>query len=142
MSLAAASVPVMFAVLRRTAVAFLRRSSAWLALLAVACLLAACSPYTVIQRSGPPAALAGMQTVYVQYVQYVQFDDSRVQISHDRMSEQQWLEERVYAGVIAWPSRVMAHVIFLIDGQVVDDIPVLSEEESSMVMSRLSAVSS
>lgn len=151
-------------------------------LLAIACFMVACAPYKVIQRSGPPSALAGMDTLYVQ------FDYSRVQISSDRMSEAQWLETRekeqhrntyletknsantgilgglsnkleinvaegaapagavqatvtyleweegLYAKVVAWPSRVVAHVIFSIDGEVVDEIKVASQEQSTLIM--------
>ncbi|NVB38852.1 hypothetical protein G6O69_13505 [Pseudenhygromyxa sp. WMMC2535] len=41
-------------------------------------------------------------------------------------------EEGVYAGVFAWPSRVMAHFIFTIDGQIVDEIEVKTEEEATL----------
>jgi hypothetical protein len=42
-------------------------------------------------------------------------------------------EEGVYAGVIAWPSKITARVVFSKDGQVIDEIRVKTEEAASMV---------
>ncbi|MCA9681023.1 MAG: hypothetical protein KC431_19610 [Myxococcales bacterium] len=41
-------------------------------------------------------------------------------------------EEGVYAVMVAWPSRVMAHFIFTIDGQVVDEIEVQTKEDATL----------
>jgi hypothetical protein len=42
-------------------------------------------------------------------------------------------EEGVYAAVVAWPSKITARVVFSKDGQVIDEIRVKTEEQSSMV---------
>ncbi len=41
-------------------------------------------------------------------------------------------EEGMYAGVVAWPSQVMAHFIFTVDGAVVDEIEVRTKEDASL----------
>lgn len=42
-------------------------------------------------------------------------------------------EEGMYAGVVAWPSKITARVQFSKDGQVVDEIQIHVEEQASMV---------
>ena len=67
----------------------LRRLTSFFFLLALAFATTACfKPYTVIQQSGPPSALAGTTAMAVQ------FDYGNIAISNKRMSEQQWLDTR------------------------------------------------
>ncbi len=41
-------------------------------------------------------------------------------------------EEGMYAGVVAWPSKITARVVFSKDGQVVDEIQIHVEEQASL----------
>ncbi len=45
---------------------------------------------------------------------------------------EEW-EEGVYAGVVAWPSKITARVVFSKDGQVVDEIRIRTQEDATMV---------
>ncbi|MFO7564172.1 MAG: hypothetical protein R6X02_16115 [Enhygromyxa sp.] len=44
---------------------------------------------------------------------------------------EEW-EEGMYAGVVAWPSRITARVVFSVDGQVVDEIRIRTKEDASL----------
>lgn len=160
----------------------LRRAPALLGVLALVLFSTACfKRYQVIQQSGPPSVLAGVNELYVAY------DYSQIAISDKRMSEQQWLdtrekdehrqtyletkesantgfveglqkkmagvklfegqapagkiqatvvyeewEEGMYAGVVAWPSKITARVEFSKDGQTLDVIRVATKEDASL----------
>jgi hypothetical protein len=44
---------------------------------------------------------------------------------------EEW-EEGVYAGVVAWPSKITARIVFSKDGTVVDEIRIRTEENASL----------
>jgi hypothetical protein len=152
-----------------------------LAVLTLVLFGSACRRYEVIQQSGPPSALQGVNNIAVTY------DYSQIAISDKRMSEAQWLETRekdehrntyletkdsantgvvtgltsklggvtvtageaapgaiqatvvyeeweegMYAAVVAWPSKITARIVFSIDGQVLDEIRVRTQETASI----------
>ncbi len=44
---------------------------------------------------------------------------------------EEW-EEGMYAGVVAWPSKITARVVFSKDGQVIDEIRIRTKEDASL----------
>jgi hypothetical protein len=44
---------------------------------------------------------------------------------------EEW-EEGVYAGVVAWPSKITARVVFSKDGAVIDEIRIRTQEDASL----------
>lgn len=44
---------------------------------------------------------------------------------------EEW-EEGMYAGVVAWPSKITARIVFSQDGQVLDEIRIRTKEDASL----------